>query len=317
MQVGAPRFTYQSLQDTFEQPPGDKVMPAENFDISNTKNDPDNFKLSYLSLIAGGDEKLNTIREDSMDSYMKQMEFPNDLKDVQDGLGVVDELNCDTRSQSPEITGKPLQDACGIEISKLYPKVEESVTLVVGHKTTGTAFKLCVDDSCYYVTNDHVVGKNETLGLATEDDKRIQFLKVVARNPENDLALIEPPPGDTRPGLSVGEESKTGDPVFTFGHPLGYPKDVINAGLVVELRTPFETVDQNTGAPKTLPRAVISTDHSLPGQSGSPEFNKKGEVVGVKVMGINVGGKFGTVGSVTIPIDGAVKMIKEQSTQKK
>lgn len=290
-------------------------MVAENFEVSKAQNHPANTEFSNLNLMALADSKESNqvlIPEMSMKTYLENTGIPDDMNEVGKVLKIANDLNCDTRAQSPAVTGKPAQDACGIEISKLYPKVQESVTLALGENTTGTAFKLCVDDACYYVTNDHILGKKDSVGLATADDQQIQFLKVLSRNPENDLALIQVPPGDTRKGLTVGEQSKTGEPVFTFGHPLGFPKDVINAGLVIEVRTPFKTVDQHSGAPKTLPKAVISTAHSRPGQSGSPEFNSKGEVVGVKVMGIDVGGEFGTVGSVTIPVEDVVKMIREQ-----
>lgn len=290
-------------------------MVAENFEVSKVQNNPSKSEFSDLNLMAAVEQKPSTqvlIPEMSMKTYLENTGIPDDMNEVGKVLKIAKDLNCDTRAQSPAVTGKPAQDACGIEISKLYPKLEESVALALGENTTGTAFKLCVEDQCYYVTNDHVVGNKDNVGLATADDKQIQFLKVVSRNPENDLALIEAPPGDKRKGLTAGEQSKTGEPVFTFGHPLGFPKDVINAGLVIEVRTPFKTVDQHSGAPKTLPKAVISTAHSRPGQSGSPEFNTKGEVVGVKVMGIDVGGEFGTVGSVSIPVEDVVKMIREQ-----
>ena len=294
-------------------------MVADVFERSQDPNSPVEFtNLNLVNVVQQqGKPEFPVASETTLKGYIEKMGIPNDMKQVQKILGVADELNCDTRPQAPDVTGKPAQDACGIEISKLYPQLEKSVTLAIGEKTTGTAFKVCDDDQCFYVTNNHVAGNRDVVGLADENDKNIEYMKVVARNPESDLVLIEPLPSDSRPGLKVGQQSKEGDSVFTFGHPLGFPKDVINAGRVVDVRAPFKTMDYSTGSPMSLPKAVLSTAHSRPGQSGSPEFNANGEVVGVKVMGMDAGGNFGPVGSVSIPIQDVVKMIEEQKSKNK
>lgn len=219
--------------------------------------------------------------------------------------GITDKVSpgspCDRRPQSPWLTGQPVQDTCGFELSKVYLQVKDAVTQAVVPQpdTTinwGSAFKYCKNNKCVYITNDHVRQDANEVGLVSQDGQNVVYAKVLATDPVADITLVEVPPGDTRPSVVVGAHPKARDVTFAVGHPFGIPGDVISPGYVLD---PNQSVGIIGGSFMT---GLIQSDgFASGGNSGGPDFNTKGEVIGVKS---SAGG--GT--SMSIPIQRALDM---------
>ncbi len=127
------------------------------------------------------------------------------------------------------------------------------------------------------LTNDHVVaGAGGRLCMQTLDGRDLP-VRVAARNPDLDLALLHTP-ADDLPPVSVGNSSRlrVGELVFAIGHPWGQPW-VVTAGIVSGLGEAETRNGQRV--------AFIRSDVRLaPGNSGGPLLDARGRVIGINAM---------------------------------
>jgi S1-C subfamily serine protease len=242
----------------------------------------------------------------------KDLELPGSSQSkqhfgVERSFMAVPALQCDHRPQSPWVTAKAVADDCDVPLETVYPKVKDAVAQAVvkqpdGSINWGAAFKYCDDKSkkCVYITNAHVAEDADQVGLVARDGKTVSYGRVLAQDLVHDLAIVDVPQGDTRPSVKTGHMPKVGDPVFTVGHPYGIPGDVVSSGHVLELNYTITDVDSGQSYNGLTESDIMAT----PGNSGGPEFNKKGEVIGIK----SNAGANGT--SMSIPIQTAIDLIK-------
>jgi serine protease Do len=134
------------------------------------------------------------------------------------------------------------------------------------------------------VTNFHVVeGEVEvdiTLFLRRDnslEQRTLRKVKVVAANPDMDLALlkIDPPEDLELPHVYMGDSESmiVGAQVYAIGTPVGLERTV-SSGIV----------SVNNRALRGRTHLQITTPIN-PGNSGGPLFNLRGEVVGVNSSG--------------------------------
>lgn len=219
-------------------------------------------------------------------------------------FGITDRVSpgslCDRRPQSPWLTSQPVQDTCGFELSKIYSKVKDSVTQAVAPQpdTTinwGSAFKYCKNKKCVYITNDHVRQDANEVGLVSQDGHTVIYAKVLITDPKADITILEVPLGDTRPSVTIGAHPKARDVTFAIGHPFGIPGDVVSPGYVLD-------PDQSAMIGGLFLTGLIQSDaFASGGNSGGPDFNIEGEVIGIK-SGAGGGS------SLSIPIQRALDM---------
>jgi len=159
--------------------------------------------------------------------------------------------------------------------------------VVVIETGTGLGSGFVIDGDGHVVTNYHVIeGATDvrvTIFVRGDDGYRkreLREVRIVARNPLRDLALLKLDPeelGDT-PLVSVvlADERahlEQGQAVFGIGNPLGLERSVTQGIVSSTLRT--------IGGLR-----FIQTDASInPGNSGGPLFNERGEVVAVACAG--------------------------------
>lgn len=251
-------------------------------------------------------------KDEPLAPLQKDLELPVDLRGkkqfgVERSFMDVTAMACDARPQSPWVTAKPVADDCGIPLKSVYPLVKDSVTQAIvpqpdGSTDWGAAFKYCDDKSkkCVYITNAHVAEDANQVGLVAQDGKTVKYGRVLAEDLVHDVAIVDVPQGDTRPSVKIGQLPKVGDSVFTIGHPYGIPGDVVSSGHVLELNYTITDVDTGQSYNGLTESDILAT----PGNSGGPEFNAKGEVVGIK----SNAGANGT--SMSIPIQAAIDLVK-------
>ncbi len=259
-------------------------------------------------------------KNEDLAAFIKEIGIPDDNRVVARVLGVTANPNigCDRARQSPFVTGSPVMDTCGIELSKVFPSVKSSVTQAMSRTwkldesgkeeealPVGTSFKLCDEDTnaCFYVTNEHVAGHSNFVGLVAEDNKTISYQDVLARDHEHDLILVSVPEGDERTSVTIGSPPAPGDALFTVGHPYGYPHDVVTAGHMVGIGF-AEVKDPETGGVLKFDNMIVSDVSVLMGNSGGPEFDKLGKTIGIKSIATSQGF------SVSQPISSAVNLMK-------
>ena len=125
------------------------------------------------------------------------------------------------------------------------------------------------------LTNAHVVQRHAP--LVRLDDEREFEGRLVERDKEVDLALLEI---DARglPAIRIAQVlPRVGEMVFTFGHPWGQ-RGYVSGGIVSAI-----AMARTRGRRGSFP--VIRSDAPLaPGNSGGPLVNGAGELVGVNAM---------------------------------
>ncbi len=161
-----------------------------------------------------------------------------------------------------------------------------------------------VTDNGLVVTNNHVV-KNASKITVRFKDKRKRKAKVVGRDPQTDIALlqVETKPGDTFTAVNLGDSEKlrVGDWVMAIGNPFGL-SHTVTAGIVsAKGRVIGSSRFDN----------FIQTDASInPGNSGGPLFDLNGNVVGINTAIFSRGG--GNIGiGFAIPINIAKKLLPQ------
>jgi 2-alkenal reductase len=147
----------------------------------------------------------------------------------------------------------------------------------------GSGFVL--DAQGHIVTNDHVIQDAQQLAVTFYDQTTVPA-RLVGRDPDNDLAIIQVDPGATdeeghalagvlRPAtLGDSDRVTIGETVVAIGSPLGL-QQTVTQGILSARRDPGEP-------PLDLLGGALQTDAAInPGNSGGPVFNARGEVIGV------------------------------------
>jgi serine protease Do len=124
------------------------------------------------------------------------------------------------------------------------------------------------------VTNHHVAGRDQAEVILA--DGRAFRATVTARDPQNDLAVLQAPALDL-PAASIGDARtlRLGELVLAVGHPFGV-RGALTIGVVsAAYRTPG----------RHLGRELVVADVRLgPGNSGGPLADARGRVVGINAM---------------------------------
>jgi serine protease Do len=158
-------------------------------------------------------------------------------------------------------------------MNELVEQVLPSLVVVRGHRF-GAGAGIVWDANGLILTNNHVVGRRLPI-VVLQNDQEYES-RLLARDPDVDLALLSIAATDLTPLRPVSVSPRVGEMVFAFGHPWGQ-RNAVTRGIVSALVSA-----QNRRGDK-LP--VIRSDAPLaPGNSGGPLVNASGEVIGINAM---------------------------------
>ncbi|UCE66351.1 MAG: trypsin-like peptidase domain-containing protein [Candidatus Zixiibacteriota bacterium] len=159
----------------------------------------------------------------------------------------------------------------------------------------------------YVVTNYHVVEDAEKIEVILPD-KNLKFaVKVEAEDKKNDIVILRmndldlPDYFNREFPFSLGNSDsvKVGEEVFTLGYPIGNimgTSSRLSTGVVNSL---YGIQDDD--------RLFQISNPVLPGNSGGPLFNSRGEVVGLVVSSLNAKLIYQTLGIVPQNVNFAIK----------
>jgi serine protease Do len=159
------------------------------------------------------------------------------------------------------------------------PASEELFALAPSqNRVNGMGTGVLIDPRGYIVTNHHVIDEVNLLRVRLADGTQTGA-RVVARDAENDLALLKIEVGRPLPTIPLGTATDlmVGETVIAIGNAYGY-EHTVTVGVVSAI-----------GRDVTLNKEVsykqlIQTDASInPGNSGGPLLNVYGELIGVNV----------------------------------
>lgn len=128
--------------------------------------------------------------------------------------------------------------------------------------------------TCYHLFDDPLEGRTITVKMASGYGYRATL---IADNPDRDLALLKIYPMKKLPYLTVGKQPQKGQPVLSFGSPMGFEKSV-SFGHV-----------ENTDILVSKSSYTLHSAGLNPGNSGGPLINNAGELVGVNVAHLMTG----------------------------
>jgi serine protease Do len=170
------------------------------------------------------------------------------------------------------------------------------------HRVNGMGTGIIIDARGYIITNQHVV-EDVNLIRCRLADANSYTAKVVARDPEQDLALLKIDAESPLPVMPFGTASDlmVGESVIAIGNAYGYDHTV-TTGIVSAIKRDV-TLNKDVSY-----KQLIQTDAAInPGNSGGPLLNVNGELIGV-----NVAIRAGAQGiGFAIPVDTMLRVAAE------
>jgi len=145
-------------------------------------------------------------------------------------------------------------------------------------RVNGMGTGIIIDPRGYIVTNHHVIEDVHVI-RARLSDGTTYSARILARDPETDLALLKIDAAKPLPTIPLGTASDlmVGETVIAIGNAFGY-EHTVTTGVVSALK-------RDVALNKELQyKSLIQTDASInPGNSGGPLVNINGELIGVNV----------------------------------
>jgi serine protease Do len=167
------------------------------------------------------------------------------------------------------------------------------------NRVNGMGTGVVIDPRGFIVTNQHVVEDVSVIRVRLADGTTASA-RVVARDGENDLALLKIETTQPLPTIPLGtaNDLMVGETVIAIGNAYGYPHSV-TVGVVSAIKRDV-TLNKEVSY-----KSLIQTDASInPGNSGGPLLNVNGELIG-----INVAIRAGAQGiGFAIPVDSMIRI---------
>ncbi|MEK7657100.1 MAG: trypsin-like peptidase domain-containing protein [Elusimicrobiota bacterium] len=167
-------------------------------------------------------------------------------------------------------------------------------------RTGGVGSGFLIDASGHVITNDHVVREADEIKVTLTDSAGKEETlpgKVVGRDPNLDLAVVQIQAKRTFPHLKFGDSDKVrvGDWAIAIGSPFAL-QQTVTAGIISAVRQSLSI----EGLP--YPN-LLQTDAAInQGNSGGPLLNIDGEVIGVNTAIYSPSGAFAGIGF-AIPVN--------------
>jgi serine protease Do len=177
-------------------------------------------------------------------------------------------------------------------IAAVAEKVNPSVVSIIGvtqsqgyyrtqtGESAGTG--IIVSKDGYVLTNNHVIERTTDLTVVDSNGARYTNVRVVGRDPLNDIAFLKITSDTTFTPAELGNSStlRTGQQVVAIGNALGQYSNTVTSGIVSGTGRPI-TASGGNGQTESL-TDLIQTDASInPGNSGGPLVNMAGQVIGI------------------------------------
>ncbi|MCX6764859.1 MAG: trypsin-like peptidase domain-containing protein [Candidatus Nealsonbacteria bacterium] len=178
-----------------------------------------------------------------------------------------------------EYYDNPFGDFFGEDFGLRIPQYRQKGT---EKKEVGGGSGFIISEDGMILTNKHVVLDEEAEYTVLTNDGGKFSAKVLAKDPNQDLAIIKIEKKDSSfPKVQLGDSSnvKIGQTVIAIGNALGEFRNTISVGVISGLG---RTVTAGGGSFVETIEDVIQTDAAInKGNSGGPLLNLKGEVIGI------------------------------------
>lgn len=133
------------------------------------------------------------------------------------------------------------------------------------------------------LTNKHVISDPDADYVVFDQDGQKSDVKIVARDPIHDVAMLQITPTSAMRPAPLGNASdlRLGQTVIAIGNALGEFQSSVSTGVVSGLSRFITAISDMSGQQERL-RGLIQTDAAInPGNSGGPLINLHGQVIGI------------------------------------
>jgi len=211
--------------------------------------------------------------------------------------------------------------ASGSDVARIDAAVVDINAAVASPTGTTTATVagtgMIITSSGEVLTNNHVI--DDTVNITAQVDGTGPTYKVVVigYDAADDVALVKLQGASGLPTVPLGDSSNlsVGDQLTVIGNALGRggtPAEV--AGVVGQLDQTVTASDES-GDQETLTGMIQVQANIQPGDSGGPEINADGQVIGMTTAGqeANISGRQSTTATTgyAIPINKAMQIVNE------
>ncbi len=173
-------------------------------------------------------------------------------------------------------------------------------------QVNGMGTGVVIDSRGYILTNYHVVEGVKQIQVTTSDFQKTTG-RLIAHDPESDLALLKIDMKQPLPTIPIGTSSDLmlAETVAAVGNAYGY-EHTVTVGIISQLGRTVQVNDDQ------IYRNLIQTDAPInPGNSGGPLLNLDG-----KMIGINVAVRIGAQGiAFAIPSNDAMEIASRLMAQ--
>jgi serine protease Do len=190
---------------------------------------------------------------------------------------------------------------CRLSVVNLRGKktIVDETSATKTKQVNGMGTGVVIDKRGYILTNYHVVQGVKTIEVTTGDRQKTTA-RLLAHDPETDLAVLKIDVGKPLPVIAMGTSSDLmlAETVTAVGNAYGY-EHTVTVGIISQLGRTVQVNDEQ------IYRNLIQTDAAInPGNSGGPLMNVYGEMIG-----INVAVRIGAQGiAFAIPVNDAMKV---------
>jgi S1-C subfamily serine protease len=183
-----------------------------------------------------------------------------------------------------------------------------------GGQVAGTG--MVITSNGEVLTNNHVIDDTVNIRAQIDGTGTVYQVKVIGYDLSDDVALVQLVGASNLQTVPIGNSStlSTGDPITVLGNALGKggtPAE--SSGTVAQLGTTI-TASDTTGNNETLTGMIQVSAAIEPGDSGGPEVNAAGQVIGMTTAGQTSGNPNLQAGSMigfAIPINKAMQIVSE------
>ena len=203
-------------------------------------------------------------------------------------------------------------------VANVAKKVSPSVVSIVSSSSTvdpytgqasmmkdGAGTGIIMTKEGLIMTNKHVVEGGQSFNVYTYDNTEYKNAKVVATDPNNDIAFLKIEAKNLAPAeLGDSDKVEVGQSVVAIGNALGQFQNTVTTGVISGKSRPI-TANGSNGSSEALTN-LFQTDAAInPGNSGGPLVDIEGRVIGINTA---VAGNAENIGF-AIPINDAKNVL--------
>lgn len=201
-------------------------------------------------------------------------QFGISMNEDQDGNAIITADEGSIAAVAEKVSPSVVSIVTTYRVNSLYGAYEQDAA--------GTG--VIISKNGYILTNNHVVEDAQSVGVVQSDGTTYKNVRVVGRDPLNDIAYLKIPNVADLPAATLGD-SKTlriGQRVVAIGNALGYYQNSVTSGIVSGTGRSVAVASSEYDLQGEQLSDLIQTDAAInPGNSGGPLVNMAGQVIGI------------------------------------